>query len=171
VIDLASMTSNPGRSTLERFIAHVHGLDLPPTVVAGNKVDLLADRTAALDTLEVYLRSQIGVVRGVVGVSAATGEGVENIRQILLENTAAAETTAHREAVLMTTRQRSAITDALSSLRHLADLAKGISETIDSADLLAFELREALDHLGAVTGAVTTEDLLGQVFANFCIGK
>jgi tRNA modification GTPase len=36
---------------------------------------------------------------------------------------------------------------------------------------VAFELREALDALGAVTGEVTTDDLLGRVFANFCIGK
>ena len=50
-------------------------------------------------------------------------------------------------------------------------LIRSAQETIDCADVLAFELREALDALGTVTGAVTTEDLLGQVFAKFCIGK
>jgi tRNA modification GTPase len=50
-------------------------------------------------------------------------------------------------------------------------LAETARETIDAADVLAFELREAVDALGAVTGEVTTEDLLDQVFANFCIGK
>ena len=50
-------------------------------------------------------------------------------------------------------------------------MSENATETIDCADLLAFELREALDALGSVTGEVTTEDLLAQVFANFCIGK
>ena len=50
-------------------------------------------------------------------------------------------------------------------------LSRESRQTIDCADLLAFELRETLDALGAVTGHVTTEDLLTKVFANFCIGK
>ena len=50
-------------------------------------------------------------------------------------------------------------------------LSREARQTIDCADLLAFELRETLDALGAVTGDVTTEDLLTKVFANFCIGK
>ena len=51
------------------------------------------------------------------------------------------------------------------------NLSETATETVDCADLVAFELREALDALGAVTGEVTTDDLLGRVFANFCIGK
>ena len=50
-------------------------------------------------------------------------------------------------------------------------LSESATETVDCADLLAFELREALDALGSVSGAVTTDELLGRVFANFCIGK
>ena len=45
------------------------------------------------------------------------------------------------------------------------------AETIDCADVLAFELREALTALGSVTGEVTTDDLLGEIFSKFCIGK
>ena len=40
-----------------------------------------------------------------------------------------------------------------------------------SEDLISIDLREAIDFLGEVTGVVNTEDLLGNVFANFCIGK
>jgi tRNA modification GTPase len=50
-------------------------------------------------------------------------------------------------------------------------LSESAAETVDCADLAAFELRAALDALGSVTGEVTTDDLLGRVFANFCIGK
>jgi tRNA modification GTPase len=39
------------------------------------------------------------------------------------------------------------------------------------AELIALELRDALDHLGRVLGQVTPDDVLGRVFATFCIGK
>ncbi|MDA9184334.1 tRNA uridine-5-carboxymethylaminomethyl(34) synthesis GTPase MnmE, partial [Flavobacteriaceae bacterium] len=40
-----------------------------------------------------------------------------------------------------------------------------------SSDLLAIDLRQALFHLGEITGEVTNDELLGNIFANFCIGK
>ena len=40
-----------------------------------------------------------------------------------------------------------------------------------SGDLLSLDIREALDHFGEVTGEITSDDLLGNIFANFCIGK
>ena len=38
-------------------------------------------------------------------------------------------------------------------------------------DLLAMDIRETLHHLGEITGQITTDDLLGNIFADFCIGK
>jgi len=40
-----------------------------------------------------------------------------------------------------------------------------------SGDLLAIDIRQALYHFGEITGEITTDDLLGNIFANFCIGK
>jgi tRNA modification GTPase len=51
------------------------------------------------------------------------------------------------------------------------EIVEEASSILDVAELVAFELRDGLDALGAVTGEVTTEDLLGRVFASFCIGK
>ena len=73
--------------------------------------------------------------------------------------------------MLLSERQRSAIAEAVESLKRASRLGETAVETIDCADVLAFELREALDLLGEVTGEVTTEDLLARVFAKFCIGK
>jgi tRNA modification GTPase len=52
-------------------------------------------------------------------------------------------------------------------------LARVIERVRDSsgAELIALELREALDALGRVLGSVTPEDLLGRIFSTFCIGK
>ena len=40
-----------------------------------------------------------------------------------------------------------------------------------SGDLLAIDIRQALHHFGEITGEITNDDLLGNIFANFCIGK
>jgi tRNA modification GTPase len=44
-------------------------------------------------------------------------------------------------------------------------------ETDISGDLLAIDIRQALYHFGEITGEITNDDLLGNIFANFCIGK
>ncbi len=61
-----------------------------------------------------------------------------------------------------------------SALEKTNDAIKNIFETIDMGlpmDLIAVDLKEALDALGEVTGEISTEDLLDHVFSNFCVGK
>ena len=65
----------------------------------------------------------------------------------------------------LTTRHLSAIAEARAAL-HRARAAAG-----GGAELAALELREALDALGRVLGRVSPDELLGQVFSSFCIGK
>ena len=52
----------------------------------------------------------------------------------------------------------------------LTKVEQGLEAQIPG-DLLAMDIRETLHHLGEITGAITTDDLLGNIFANFCIGK
>jgi len=73
-------------------------------------------------------------------------------------------------------REGSVVTNS----RHLEAL-KRCSESLDRAmaslqnntpgDLLAMDIRQALFYLGEITGEVTTDDLLGNIFSKFCIGK
>lgn len=68
----------------------------------------------------------------------------------------------------------------VSNLRHYQNLQqtydalqrvlKGMAQGI-TGDFLAMDIRQALHHLGEITGAITTEDLLGNIFGKFCIGK
>ena len=61
--------------------------------------------------------------------------------------------------------------DALQNvLKAIFNIKNGLDQKI-SGDLLSVDINEALMHLGEITGEITTEDLLGNVFANFCIGK
>jgi tRNA modification GTPase len=52
----------------------------------------------------------------------------------------------------------------------LADVMKGIDTNL-SGDFLAMDIRQALHYLGEITGEITTDDLLGNIFSKFCIGK
>jgi len=145
----------------------IRTLDVARTVVAANKVDLL-NREAIDQAVDAWRRQGLGPV---CPVSAATGEGVEDLRAVLSAAVGEAETTTLSEAVVLTERQAKGVSEANEAIQHAQVLAAQAGETVDCADLLAFELREALEALGAVVGEVTTEDLLGQVFARFCIGK
>ncbi len=49
-------------------------------------------------------------------------------------------------------------------------MQNGLSNKL-SGDLLSIDLRQALYHLGEITGEVTSDEILGNIFANFCIGK
>ena len=68
----------------------------------------------------------------------------------------------------------------ISNSRHQEELSNTLKEIIAvmgglnngiSGDLLAINIRQALYHLGLITGEVTTDDLLGNIFSKFCIGK
>ncbi len=62
-------------------------------------------------------------------------------------------------------------------LQHLRRAQEALQRTRaaldagDSGDMLTLDLRAALDELGAITGKITSEDVLGQIFSRFCIGK
>ncbi|MFZ4771814.1 MAG: tRNA uridine-5-carboxymethylaminomethyl(34) synthesis GTPase MnmE, partial [Ferruginibacter sp.] len=56
------------------------------------------------------------------------------------------------------------------TLTALSEAQKGLAENIPT-DLIATDIRSALHYLGEITGEVTTEDILGNIFGKFCIGK
>lgn len=140
----------------------------PRDVLAvGSKLDLLdpASRFEVGSRLE-----SLGFGRPCV-VSACTGEGIEELRDTIAARFADRAYTMHGEALVLSARQMEAIREAGAAASRAINLAASCDTTADRAEFLAFELREALDAIGAVTGEVTTEDLLGEVFSRFCIGK
>jgi len=74
---------------------------------------------------------------------------------------------SNNETIVSNSRHFEALNNAYNSIK---EVQKGIDTNV-STDLFAIDIRQALFHLGEITGEVTTEDLLGNIFANFCIGK
>ena len=123
-----------------------------------NKTDLLDG--AQLDSLA----QQSGADGGVM-LSAKTGEGLEDLKSRVLGVVGASGTPEGS----FSARQRHV--DALRRVgRHLE---AGHAQLIEfqAGELLAEELRLAQKALGEITGEVTPDDLLGEIFASFCIGK
>ncbi len=104
-------------------------------------------------------------------ISAMHGYGLDELDRLLRGAIGASPTTERGEAVVLTARQNEAIHATASAIGRAIALSEGSQQVIDSADLLAFEVREAVDLLGTITGDVSTEDLLNRIFADFCIGK
>ena len=121
-------------------------------VVVHNKIDLSG---AAARTIEqpdgtaVYL-------------SAKTGDGVDLLRQTLLQHAGWQST----EESVFIARERH-----LVALRRAGEHLEAAGAQARSAELFAEELRLAQNELGAITGEFTADDLLGEIFARFCIGK
>jgi len=99
-------------------------------------------------------------------ISAKTKDGLDALLQHLtdLVNTGAL---SNQQTVVSNSRHFEALSKAMEALN---EVQKGMDQNI-SSDLMAIDIRQALYHLGEITGEITTEDLLGNIFANFCIGK
>ena len=99
-------------------------------------------------------------------LSAKSGFGVEQLTSTLLNliNTGALR---NNETIVTNTRHYDAL---LKAFEEVQKVKYGLDSGL-SGDLLAIDIRQALYHFGEITGEITNDDLLGNIFANFCIGK
>ena len=99
-------------------------------------------------------------------VSALSGEGIELLRKGLLE-TALSSDVGETSVVVTSARHRGALARSRKSLQYaLETLRSG-----KSREFVALDLRAGLNALGEITGEITSEDILNNIFAKFCIGK
>jgi tRNA modification GTPase len=105
-------------------------------------------------------------VKDALFISAKKDEGIDKLKSELLK--------------FVNTEQLSNNETIVTNLRHFEELQltlheiNTIIEGLDNGltgDFLAINIRQALFHLGSITGEVTTDTLLGNIFGKFCIGK
>ncbi len=104
----------------------------------------------------------------VLPISAKKGLNVDALRNTLVESQGTLSNSASGSGTLVTNvRHYQALMDAQIALDRVEDgLASGIP-----TDLVAQDIREALYHLGSIVGEINTEEILGNIFGRFCIGK
>ena len=102
----------------------------------------------------------------IIGISAKTGSGMDNLRSILASSQR--DLLADSDTTLVTNQRHvQALSDARTSLLRVQEgLASGLP-----TDLAAQDIREAIYHLGSIVGEISTDEVLGNIFRNFCIGK
>ncbi len=105
-----------------------------------------------------------------IATSAATGDGLAEVRQKLTQ-TLHLSTARSGSALGLHDRQRRCLISASQAAQNAAELLSEVDEIADVAELAAVELRDALAQLGAISGEIVTDDILGRIFARFCVGK
>ena len=102
----------------------------------------------------------------IIPISAKTGAGLSDLRSYLAFSQR--DLLGDSDTTLVTNqRHAQALSDARTSLLRVREgLAAGLP-----TDLAAQDIREAIYHLGSIVGEISTDEVLGNIFANFCIGK
>lgn len=160
--------SQPLRPQTEQFTPHTETGNSTDILLI-NKSDLasaeMSGNEAIVDKLKEYAGADFDKCH-VISISAKTGEGLGELEEALLR----ASVTDHdpdSELIVTNARHYEALTAGAEALdRAIAGLQTGVP-----TDLVAQDVRESLHHLGLVTGAVTTSDILTSIFQNFCVGK
>ena len=101
-----------------------------------------------------------------VYVSAKKGEGLDDLRMALTE-VCAEYAISSDDVVVTNARHIDALKNAQSALARVQDgLRSGLP-----TDLVSQDIREAIYHIGSIVGEISTDEVLGNIFKNFCIGK
>jgi tRNA modification GTPase len=145
IVRIADITQNPGLEASDREI------------LALNKIDLLDSSTAA----KQLPRS------GPVAISCLTGEGIEQLVDLIVSKARGDRPADAPMLAAINARHQACLQRAQSRLSEAAEKLR----TGTDPELIAVPLREALDAVGEVTGAVDAEEILGEIFSTFCIGK
>lgn len=151
-------------AALKAEFAATTGIELAPEQILYriiNKIDLHSDTNnssavTAEGTEDKYT----------LRLSAKTGEGIRTLVAALSRSVDA--TAAYRgEAIVTNQRHYHALCEALTALDAALD---GLQHGLTS-ELLSEDIRAAINHLGEITGEITSDDILQNIFSKFCIGK
>ncbi|MHC1774018.1 MAG: tRNA uridine-5-carboxymethylaminomethyl(34) synthesis GTPase MnmE [Lentimicrobium sp.] len=155
IFDITSATEKEIDQAIAEIRAQLEDPEKQIIPVA-NKTDMLTEaphsfkRLVELDTLFV---------------SAKRNENINLITERLLKSAHRGET--GDQTIVYSLRHYEALTRAAQSIESIE---KDFADNIPS-DLIATDIRQALHHLGSITGEVTNDELLGNIFGKFCIGK
>ncbi|MDX1627537.1 MAG: tRNA uridine-5-carboxymethylaminomethyl(34) synthesis GTPase MnmE [Fulvivirga sp.] len=127
-----------------------------PFIVVGNKADQAQDD----------LRGAVEKVKGSVIISALSKENLEALKDRILE-VVNLDNFKTGDTIVTNIRHYD---NLLKTRNALQDVLNGLDNNV-TGDFLAMDIRQSLHYLGEITGEITTDDLLANIFSKFCIGK
>ena len=149
-------------------------------IILLNKVDISnINKNVSIENFIVseidnkYIRTQTGKNNAddanspsIIRISAKTGEGIDRLRAVLADSQR--DILADSDTTLVTNQRHiQALSDSRTSLLRVRE---GLASCLPT-DLASQDIREAIYHLGSIVGEISTDEVLGNIFANFCIGK
>lgn len=155
VCDMSAITTEEIDRLMEEFSEHIANPE-KQFILIGNKTDLMVSmpkHVAELFELETIF------------VSAKRKENINMVMDSLMRAVSAGD--LKDSSVISNVRHYEAINHTVDALRSAS---RGLADNLPT-DLVATDIRSALFHLGSITGEVTTDELLGNIFGKFCIGK
>ncbi len=134
-----------------------------PILVIINKMDLISPENVSIIDKKLTTNNQQLTT---IYISAKNKTGIDELKNQLLSfvNIGALR---NNETIVTNTRHYDSL---LKALEEIQKVKFGLEINL-SSDLMAIDIKEALYHFGMITGQVTNDELLGNIFANFCIGK
>ena len=131
-------------------------------VIVLNKSDQVPEKQQEVLQQSVTLNEN----ERIISISAEKGKNIDGLTKVLLElvNLGSIK---HQDVIISNIRHYNALKSASEGLQRASE---GLMADLPT-DLLAQDIREVLHYLGEITGEVTTDEVLGNIFKNFCIGK
>ena len=144
-------------------------LDASSQLTAGSKQIFVANKM----DLDPYTKPEDYYLEGLISkenlipISAKNNMNIEHLKDVLY-TTVVQDPSATDQSIVSNIRHKNALQEANISLDTVLH---GLSTSGMTGDLIALDIRQALYHLGLITGEVSTDDLLDSIFTRFCIGK
>lgn len=154
LFDAHELSSGDLQLEIELLKEHIGTSQL---VIAANKIDI---------ENEADLQAEFANFEDVLYLSAKTQKNTEQLKQRLV-SLFDSRTVNATETIVTNARHAESLRKAYDALQNVT---RGLNEQL-AGDLLALDIRYALDELGSIVGAVTNADLLESIFTRFCIGK
>ena len=166
---IRSASSGIESAGIKRSYDEMKNADLLINVVANE--DGVAEKTQTTNTVIVFnkidLVSPPEKLTGIIPVSALLGDGIANLKKTIKDKLIS-KNTQGSDITLTTRRQEIAITSCKNSLS--ASL-KYLNKDAPELEIVAFELRDSINHIDTLMGKTTVDDILNKVFSGFCVGK
>jgi len=171
LVDGSQLTTNGNKDSFITEVGKIQNqYPQKALIVVINKKDTLSeDDLNNIENTTNNYKAELSIINrqlSTIFISAKNKDGVEDLKNQLLSfvNTGVLR---NNETIITNTRHYDSLLKALDEIQKV----KYALEINLSSDLMAIDIKEALYHFGMITGQVTNDELLGNIFANFCIGK
>jgi tRNA modification GTPase len=166
---IRSTSSGVESAGIKRSFDEIKNADLLINVVTGefggSKKTQIKDTVIVFNKIDLVAPSE--KLTNIIPVSALLGDGINSLKKIIKEKLIS-KNTSGSDVVLTTRRQEIAITSCKNSL--CASL-KYLNKDAPELEIVAYELRDSINHIDALMGKTTVDDILNRVFSSFCVGK